>query len=163
MKSTNLAGNLKDEDNSKTIAGANMTECRLLKHLKKHSIGVFVDFIEYKDQAWTILEYCEYSLAQIYKKFESLGDMNLIPTEILLQSIFTTIDTITAIDDEIPSFAHGDIKPDNIMFKIHNRTQKIICHLIDFGTSGPDDTPDGPLNDYGVTKPYLPDDYLCSL
>ena len=109
---------------------------------------------------WTILEYCKYSLQDIIEvlsKIESSKKVFKFPIEILLQSNFTTIDTITAVskNGKLPSFAHGDIKPGNIMFKIDAKSKKIICHLIDFGTSGPDDSPRGPSKNYGCSIPYV--------
>ena len=135
---------------------------------------------------WTILEYCEFSLRKViefYTKLELSRNENhtdennettltpnnyhnepFVPNEILLQSIFSTIDTIAAVsrNGNCPSFAHGDIKPDNIMFKVDRKSKKIFCHLIDFGTSGPDDTDDAAPRDYGVTKSYIPPNRLDS-
>ena len=45
VKSTNLKG---------AAAGANMSECKILEHLKKESIGVFVSYVKYDGQAFNI-------------------------------------------------------------------------------------------------------------
>ena len=47
------------------------------------------------------------------------------------------------------------------VLKVDRKSKKIICHLIDFGTCGPDDTDDKAPKDYGVTKPYLAGGSLC--
>ena len=82
-----------------------------------------------------------------------------IHVEILLQFCSTTIDTIEAVSKyskDLPSFAHGDIKPENILFKIDLKKETVLCHLIDFGTSGPDENlTESTYSVYGFTTAYL--------
>ena len=44
-KSTNLKG---------AEAGANMSECKIMEHLKRASIGVFLGYVKYNGQALSI-------------------------------------------------------------------------------------------------------------
>ena len=79
---------------------------------------------------------------------------NPFPVAIILQFIGTIFETIDALDKEMRTFAHGDIKPDNLMFKINHKKRIVECHLIDYGTAGTDEISKNSSR-YGATVMYL--------
>ena len=113
-----------------------------------YGLGVFIRFFEFGGQLWTIMQYCEFSLKDvielkgIFSKSQKNSKQLLaynayISVEIILQICSTTIDTIEAVSKyskDVPTFAHGDIKPENLLFKIDGQKKTVMCHLIDFRT-----------------------------
>ena len=155
----------------------NIDECKILQRLRsKYGLGLYIDHFVFSVKnvpyLWTIMEYCEYSLTNLIQMSidKKITDGQCFPVSIILLLTVTIIETIDALHQEIKSFAHGDIKPDNLLFKIDRKREMVKCHLIDFGTSGVDEKSSSEDENhlskksrYGATVKYLsPNRTKCS-
>lgn len=101
-------------------------ERNILKNLKHNYIPQILDFIEYGDEVFTVMEYIPgQSFAQLLKRGEKFFQKDV--SKWMLQ----LCEVVVYLHSQKPPIIHCDIKPDNIMLTPEGN----IC-LIDFNISG---------------------------